>query len=1132
MSSSSGWVKRKDPNTGMDYYANYITRQTQWEVPPGFVDEQQQHQQQQTNARGSTSSRGSNYSLSSSGFGSFKNTNTNANVNASNGTGSYSNGSHSSSYSNNTRKPYQSSSRNNTMNSTSTTATAGAASNYNQDDSLPPGWERMYDKGSGKYFYVDHANKITSWERPTTSSSSSSQNGNGHHASSSAKKEGMATGFGFIPKSALDRSSNNQSSRSSSSRGNNNNNSHSSNPTKKMGASSATSPSWQYYGSNPPPSTASPKARSYSYSSSTTSSHNHHHNDDMSTKYYQQSKLDYTVQKVPDRLRPTCPSCDVIFSIPLKRRHHCRLCQDVFCDTCSSGRASLPFDGEEYTKPVRVCTVCQKDVENGNFFSMRRYLTPLQLYDGKDDWGGSVGGGSSDSVNGDDKNREFTSKNVCAALSSLTEDLEALLLDSTSFTEKVTISPEVLVPAICRHLKSQDTCDYAIKVLATLLSLGNVVGDDRFLMEVYTQAEYNIFDDVLTLLEWSGSSTKTLAVQEQAAQTLFYLTDSKVIAAILSMGDEKVAKSMEREGWSDDILRRCDIHRALRSVLDHTTQTMSPSLQRWSSACICNLIADDYRRSCEAINYAMAMGSQELKYDSFTMEMVSSGGLMILSSLVSSDDSDTRAYAMKALSAIIDTSRELNIQLGVLREAYGIESIGGSNNSDSNIIDGIVSAGACSPLTQLLLSADDGVASMGCSFARSLVHPLLTNPLGSVLPCYHRLLSVLPNTSPSTVGNEDGLGTYRNAALQMASSDGILSALIHLICDNMSPSSRPIELKRSAMEILAAIAMTLSFWDSKVKAMGTSIEGNAEWEILKQQLDMALVTLEEEGIGEAASVAFSSASISSINTSRDSPSSQLREAASLVMSAMAACSASAASHFISCNVVARLITTATDDGYASASARGEWASRRLAMMEAIAMILVQGWKTIQVQTHSNDASHDEYKHDHGNSGPLGLLLESLDAGIIPLLSRLIDSRVELSDAEHGYGDIRMKIALCHIIGALFGIGQCDQTNIGFARIFEALGNTHYLIPITVALLGSTINATQQHSGASQRPLPIPALLEANLLALGSMCGSRYCSFNSVGIGGDKAVLQMVSQLVTFCCQLVLSFSSLHLTKMY
>ena len=41
-------------------------------------------------------------------------------------------------------------------------------------------------------------------------------------------------------------------------------------------------------------------------------------------------------------------------------------------------------------------------------------------------------------------------------------------------------------------------------------------------------------------------------------------------------------------------------------------------------------------------------------------------------------------------------------------------------------------------------------------------------------------------------------------------------------------------------------------------------------------------------------------------------------------------------------------------------------------------------------------------------------------------------------------------------------------------------------------------------------LPIPALLEANLVALGSMCGSRYCSFNSVGIDGDKAVLQMVS----------------------
>ena len=1043
----------KDPNTGMDYYANRITRQTQWEIPPGFVEQQQSQQRQQSQSAASNGHRSSSqYNVSSSGFGAIRLTASQAQQ--SNTTSSNSNG----------------------RNTFSNHSSHSINSSSHGEDSLPHNWEQLYDKASGKYFYVDHVNKVTTWERPVST-------GMDHNnASFKKKKEGMATGFGIIPKTALDRNKdiNNKANGISTRK--------STAGMTSRSLSSATSPSWQSYGANPPPSTSNAS----SYSSNARNSSSTLHNDDMSTKYYHENKIDFTVKKVPDRLRTTCASCGVIFSMPLVRRHHCRVCQDVFCDKCSKTRVVLPFDGEEFAKPVRVCDLCHLDVDNGNFFSMRRYLTPLQLYDGEDitDVDGS----------------EFSSRNVCAALSGLSQDLESLLLDSTSFTEKVTIPADILVPAICRHLKNHDTCDYAIKALSTLLSLGNVVSDNTFLMEFYTQEqksgeEYDFFDDIMTLLEWSGSNTKTLALQEQAAQTMFYLTNSKIIAEILRLGEERGGS------WADDILSQCDIHRVLRSTLDHTTQTMSPSLQRWSAACICNLIAEDYRRTCDAINYAMATGSSELKYESLTKELVSSGGVMILSSLVSSDDSDTRNYAMKALSATIETSREINIQLGVLREAYGITSKG-DDISDTSIIDGIVSAGACSPLTQLLLSADDAVASMGCSFARSLVHPLLTNPLGSALPCYHRFLSINPNVSISTVGNDDGLGAYRNAALQMAYSDGILSALVHMVSDHPNASSRSIDLKRSAMEILASITLTLSFWDSKIKAMGVSIEGNEEWEDLKHKVDMALVVMEEEGLGEAVVLAYSSTSISSINTSRDSPASQLREAASLVMSATAASSSSIASYFVSYNVVARLISTAADNGYATSSARGEWTSRRLAMLEAIAMILVQGWKNIQMQSNSDEStSYDQSRN--GNPAPLGLLLESLDAGIVPLLSRLIDSRIE-DDPDKSYENVRLKIALCHIIGALFGIGQCDKSNIGFARIFEALGNTHYLIPSTVALLGSTINAVQQYNSISNNQLPIPALLEANLVALGSMCGSRYCSFNSVGIDGDKAVLQMVS----------------------
>ena len=1040
----------KDPSTGMDYYANRITRQTQWEVPPGFVDEQQAAQaniQPQSldgvsGASSSQSSASGQYNVSSSGFGSFRS-----------GT--------------NPQQHQQ-------QQKTSYATTNAQVTSGNGEDALPSNWERLFDQASGKYFYVDHVNKVTTWERPVVNSTQQVQ------------KEGMATGFGLIPKSALERSTQGSGSTTTARRD--------LSKLKKMdlnhssAMTSATSPSWQYYGSNPPPSTTMTSSSFAKMNSS--SSINHH--DDMSTKYYSEHQIDFKVQRVPDSLRMKCASSGIPFTLSV-RRHHCRVCQDIFCHERSSHKVTLPFDGEEYTKPVRVCDLCFKDVENGNFFPMRRYLTPLQLYDGQDRNEGGI---------------ELTSKNVCAALSALSRDLESLLLDSTSFTEKVTIPCHVLVPAICRHLKSQDTGDYAIRALSVLLSLGNVVGDNKFAIEVYAQEQCHAFEDIMTLLEWSGTSTKTLALQEQTAQTLFYLTDAKLITEILRQGEDKPVNRSTGESWSYEVLRKCDIHRLLRSFLDHTTQTQSPSLQRWSAACICNLIAEDYRRSCGAIEYAMAMGSNELKYESFTMELVSSGGVMILSSLVSSEDADTRNYAMKALSAMIETSRDLNVQLGVLKEAYGIDSIGSSNYSDTSIIDGIVSAGACSPLTQLLLSADDSVASMGCNFARSLVHPLLTNPLGSNLPCYHRLLAVLPNTTIALVVNEDGLGAYRNAALRMASSDGILSALVHLIGDNMNSSSRPIDLRRAAMEVLAAMTLTVSFMDNKVKAMGPSIEGNAQWEELKQQIDMTAVSLEEEGIGEVVMMAFSSASISSLNTSRDSPASQLREAASLVMTAMAACSPSVVQSFIASNIAVKLITTASDDGYATSSARGEWTSRRLTMLEATAMILVQGWISIQVETSTTHGSVDEHVNDKSNPASLGLLLESLDAGIIPLLSRLLDSRLDVSDPDRAYGDIRLKIAINHIIAALFGIAQCDKTNIGFARIFEALGNTHYLIPSAVALLGSTIATIQQNNSVK---LPIPALLEACLLALGSMCGSRYCSFNSVGLDGDKAILHLVSR---------------------
>ncbi|KAI8090425.1 hypothetical protein BDF21DRAFT_411242 [Thamnidium elegans] len=51
-----------------------------------------------------------------------------------------------------------------------------------------------------------------------------------------------------------------------------------------------------------------------------------------------------------------CSSCNNAFG-PLKRRHHCRNCGNIFCHECSSRKVPLPQLGDG-TKPVRVCNGC------------------------------------------------------------------------------------------------------------------------------------------------------------------------------------------------------------------------------------------------------------------------------------------------------------------------------------------------------------------------------------------------------------------------------------------------------------------------------------------------------------------------------------------------------------------------------------------------------------------------------------------------------------------------------------------------------------------------------------------------------------------------------------------------------
>ncbi|XP_027015959.2 pleckstrin homology domain-containing family F member 1 [Tachysurus fulvidraco] len=71
---------------------------------------------------------------------------------------------------------------------------------------------------------------------------------------------------------------------------------------------------------------------------------------------------------IPDAAAAVCMRCAEPFKVT-QRRHHCRHCGFVVCNSCSKSRAVLKHIS---SKPVRVCSVCkaslrQQEVSNGAF---------------------------------------------------------------------------------------------------------------------------------------------------------------------------------------------------------------------------------------------------------------------------------------------------------------------------------------------------------------------------------------------------------------------------------------------------------------------------------------------------------------------------------------------------------------------------------------------------------------------------------------------------------------------------------------------------------------------------------------------------------------------------------------------
>lgn len=896
--------------------------------------------------------------------------------------------------------------------------TLSDADNNNDEDSLPSNWEVMHDPSTGKPFYVDHERKITQWTRPK--------------------------------------------------------------------AEKRQEPVISYAPANATTSTAMPRIlnaadfRNYSqrtYSQEASYFRNFQAGPagdiDLSDSM---PALDFSVRKVADKYRPECPDCNSLFTLS-KRRHHCRLCGDVFCDSCSNHRVLLPLEGVEFEKPVRICNFCNRDVEQGNFFSMRRYLTPLALFDPE------LG-------NIDDDGGVATPKNVNAALAAIALDLDQLVQNSEGFEGKVTIPPDILVPSILKHLSNKfETSERAIRALASLLAVGSIVGKNDFAHAVYLHGGKRTLDQIFGLLERSGTDRRTLFVQEKAAQTLFYLTDPQIVVALLQKQD-RVENS---NGVTDEEFGKVeslDMQRCLRNMLDHSSTRNNPNLQRWSTATVRNIVIEDQRRACMAINEVAANvasgdAHSPLQYESFLEQLVSTGGVMILCSLIGADDSDTRAHATGALGAMITATRAIDDAMIALSEMTGGLS-GRLDRKDGDIVRAIVSGGGVgSSVSQLLLSADNSVAGMGCGFVASLVKPLLSDPEGN---------AALP-TKYDWRNDRSGLAACREAALEI-SNGSCLPALLSLAREG-GRLTRRMDLRCLAMETFAATAVAVG--EMARAWAGGKYEEGMERNGTPAQLTRAVTALNAENVVAIALEVLQSSSVQSLGSSRDTPATRIREAAGIVLGAVTSCSAEAIMELHSRQVLKLLILASNDPSMTAPSCmRGDSAPRCVGMLEAASAVLMFSWR------HPSGASSDI----------LDRLLEALDVGAITSSFQLLSIKVDWDSRKKSTGNMKALAAGCRFICCLFGIALTDDTSIGIRRLMEACdadqssrrlpaGPRNITEAVLTVLQASLACAHNALTGAASRESCFQAalseLVESALLATGSICGSAIAPGGSDGV---------------------------------
>jgi hypothetical protein len=435
---------------------------------------------------------------------------------------------------------------------------------------------------------------------------------------------------------------------------------------------------------------------------------------------------------------------------------------------------------------------------------------------------------------------------------------------------------------------------------------------------------------------------------------------------------------------------------------------------------------------------------------------------MILCSLVGADDPDTRAHATGALGAVLASTRAVDASLVALSEMTGSPK---PPSKDADIIRAIVASGGCgSSISQLLLSADNAVAGMGCEFISSLVLPLLEDARGS---------ATLPSAYNCEYDNE-GLGACREAALAIANGS-CLPALLSLARDAELGSriTRPMNLRKRAMETLAAVVMA-------VGQMEKASDGSTS------RLTEAIATLNAEGVVSVALAIMESSSSQSLVSSRDNPAVRIREAAGIILSSMTECSPEALEELQSKGALSSLLAAATDtDMFNASSLRADAAPRCLGVIQTASTILMYAWK------------HD----DPTSSQLLDRLLEAIDGGAISIMSRVLFTKMDWESHDKSVGAMKAREACCRMLCAMFGIARNDDTGIGQVRLYNAVDAAAYSQTPTRNVTTATLATLQTSATYARRALmgsgiqaahyhaALMDVVEAALLAAGSMCGS-------------------------------------------